>query len=71
MNSASFKRSDKDQREAYKSMNDSIKTFRKETKHGIGFAMSEEIPDDEDRLNCEMTLDCQGHFIATMPFWPN
>ena len=48
MNSASFKRSDKGQRGAYKSMNDSMKTFRKEPKHGIGFVIPEDIPDDED-----------------------
>jgi hypothetical protein len=29
-------------------MNDSMKTFRKEPKHGIGFVMPEEIPDDEE-----------------------
>jgi hypothetical protein len=48
MNSASFKRSDKGQRGAYKSMNDSMKSFRKQTGAGIGFVMPEEIPDDED-----------------------
>lgn len=48
MNSASFKRSDKGQRGAYKSMNDSMTTFRKEPKNGIGFVMPEDIPDDED-----------------------
>ena len=48
MNSASFKRTDKGQRGAYKSMNDSMKTYRKQPGHGVGFAMPEEIPDDED-----------------------
>jgi hypothetical protein len=48
MNSASFKRSDKGQRGAYKSMNDSMKSYRKGDKPGIGFVMPEEIPDDED-----------------------
>ena len=48
MNSASFKRTDKGQRGAYKSMNDSMKTFRKQPGHGVGFVMPEEIPDDED-----------------------
>lgn len=48
MNSASFKRTDKGQRGAYKTMNDSMKTYRKQPGHGVGFAMPEEIPDDED-----------------------
>ena len=48
MNSASFKRTDKGQRGAYKSMNDSMKTYRKQPGHGVGFVMPEEIPDDED-----------------------
>ena len=48
MNSTSFKRSAKGQRNAYTSMNDSMKTFRKEPKNGIGFVMPEDIPDDED-----------------------
>jgi hypothetical protein len=48
MNSASFKRSDKGQRGAYKSMNDSMKTFRKEPNPGIGFVMPADIPDDEE-----------------------
>jgi len=48
MNSASFKRTDKGQRGAYKSMNDSMKTFRKQPGHGVGFVMPDEIPDDED-----------------------
>ena len=48
MNSASFKRTDKGQRGAYRSMNDSMKTFRKQPGHGVGFVMPEEIPDDED-----------------------
>ncbi len=47
MNSASFKRTDKGQRGAYKSMNDSMKNFRKEKDDGVGFVMPEEIPDDE------------------------
>jgi hypothetical protein len=29
-------------------MNDSMKTYRKQPGHGVGFAMPEEIPDDED-----------------------
>ena len=48
MNSASFKRTDKGQRGAYKSMNDSMKTYRKQKGPGIGFVMPEDIPDDED-----------------------
>jgi len=48
MNSASFKRTDKGQRGAYKSMNDSMKTYRKQPGHGVGFVMPEQIPDDED-----------------------
>jgi hypothetical protein len=48
MNSASFNRSDKGQRGAYKSMNDSMKTYRKQPGHGVGFVMPDEIPDDED-----------------------
>jgi hypothetical protein len=48
MNSSTFNRSDKGQRGAYKSMNDSLKSYRKEAKPGIGFLMPEEIPDDED-----------------------
>jgi len=48
MNSASFSRSDKGQRGAYKSMNDSMKTFRKQPGQGIGFTMPDQIPDDED-----------------------
>ena len=48
MNSASFSRSDKGQRGAYKSMNDSMKTFRKQQGQGIGFTMPDQIPDDED-----------------------
>jgi len=48
MNTASFKRTDKGQRGAYKSMNDSMKTFRKQPGHGVGFVMPDEIPDDED-----------------------
>jgi hypothetical protein len=48
MNSASFKRTDKGQRGAYKSMNASMKTFRKQPGHGVGFVMPAEIPDDED-----------------------
>jgi hypothetical protein len=48
MNSSTFNRSDKGQRGAYKSMNDSLKSYRKEAKPGIGFVMPEEIPDDED-----------------------
>ena len=48
MHSASFSRSDKGQRGAYKSMNDSMKTYRKQPGHGVGFVMPEEIPDDED-----------------------
>lgn len=47
MNSASFNRTDKGQRGAYKSMNDSMKTYRKQKGPGVGFAMPEEIPDDE------------------------
>jgi hypothetical protein len=48
MNSSTFNRSDKGQRGAYKSMNDSLKSYRKEAKPGIGFLMPEEIPEDED-----------------------
>lgn len=48
MNFSSFKRSDKGQRGAYKSMNDSMKTYRKEAAGGIGFSMPADIPDDED-----------------------
>ena len=48
MNSSTFNRSDKGQRGAYKSMNDSLKSYRKEAKPGIGFVMPEEIPDDND-----------------------
>jgi hypothetical protein len=48
MNSASFSRSDKGQRGAYKSMNDSMKTYRKQPGHGVGFVMQDQIPDDED-----------------------
>lgn len=48
MNSASFNRTDKGPRGAYKTMNDSMKTYRKQPGHGVGFAMPEEIPDDED-----------------------
>jgi hypothetical protein len=29
-------------------MNDSLKSYRKEAKPGIGFVMPEDIPDDED-----------------------
>ena len=49
MNSSTFNRSDKGQRGAYKSMNDSLKSYRKEAKPGIGFVMPEEIPDDKDQ----------------------
>jgi hypothetical protein len=48
MNSASFKRTDKGQRGAYKSMNDSMKTYRKQPGQGVGFVMPADIPDDED-----------------------
>jgi len=48
MNAASFSRTNKGQRGAYKSMNDSLKTYRKEANPGIGFVMPEIIPDDED-----------------------
>jgi hypothetical protein len=48
MNTSSFKRSDKGQRGAYKSMNDSMKTYRKQAGGGIGFSMPADIPDDED-----------------------
>jgi hypothetical protein len=47
MNAASFNRTDKGQRGAYKSMNDSLKSYRKAAKPGIGFVMPEVIPDDE------------------------
>ena len=48
MNAASFNRTDKGQRGAYKSMNDSMKSYRKDAKPGIGFVMPDVIPDDED-----------------------
>lgn len=50
MNSASFNRSDKGQRGAYKSMNNSMKTFRK-AQHGVGFTMPDIIEDDEDEAS--------------------
>jgi len=48
MHSSTFNRSSKGQRGAYKSMNDSLKSYRKEAKPGIGFVMPEEIPDDKE-----------------------
>lgn len=45
---SAFNRSDKGQRGAYKSMNDSIKDYRKQAKQGVGFVMPEQITDDED-----------------------
>ena len=48
MNSSTFNRSSKGQRGAYKSLNDSLKSYRKEAKPGIGFVMPEEIPDDKE-----------------------
>jgi hypothetical protein len=48
MKSASFNRSDKGQRGAYKSMSNSLKDYRKQQKQGVGFVMPVDIPDDED-----------------------
>ena len=45
---SSFKRTDKGQRGAYKSMSHQLKEYRKEQKQGVGFVMPLDIPDDED-----------------------
>ena len=50
MKAASFNRSDKGQRGAYKSMNDSMKSFRK-SQPGVGFVMPDIIEDDEDEAS--------------------